>query len=199
MLQTEFGKKCLSTQDFRIFLCWTGKWQRPLQIKIWYISARSFIIFKLAFYNREKKRNDIPFILVDAIQSDKGIYLRLITWFAVVGTVLENSSPEAFFGMLLCLGKSIVKNQTVDFPHLSLLSFGPNVKNTMQQVGMFQTSRFSSSFFLFSFIHTRSPWSLIDQFENSIVILKAKAKHTQYMAKIKQIALKIAGGSAQCW
>lgn len=79
---------------------------------------------------------------------------------------------------------------------LFFLSFGPNVKNMIKQFDRFQKSHFSSSYF-FSFIHTRSPWPLIDQFENSIGILKAKAK--PYMAKIKQIALKMAGGSVQCW
>lgn len=125
---------------------------------------------------------------MDTKQSDKGIYLRFITWSAFFGLVV--------FGMILWIGKSIVKNQTVDFPHLPLLTFGPNVKNMMKQVGMIQTSSFSS-FFFFSFIHIKLPWSLMDQLANLVGILKAKAKHMQYTAKIKQRPLNIAGGSAQ--
>lgn len=112
--------------------------------------------------------NSIPFILLDAIQSDKGIFdsSHGLHWLAQsLKTV-----PQDFFGMT---GKSIVKNQTVDFPHFSLLIFGPKVKNMMQQAAMFQISHFSSFFFC-SFIYTRSPWSLIDHSESPIGILKAK-------------------------
>lgn len=147
ILQIEFVKKCLSTQHFRIFLCWTWK-QETFKIKIWYISVRNVIIFKLAFYNRNQKKNDIPFIVLDTkkkvikasiLDSSHGLH-----WLGQSSKTV----PHVIFGMLFCLGKSVVKNQTVDFPHLPLLSFGPCVKNMMQQVGMFRTSHFSFSFFL---------------------------------------------------
>lgn len=158
--------------------------------KIWCISEEITQFLNCYFTTERKKR--IIFLLFYWIQNK-----------VMEASILDSSHGLHFLGWLSLEWFSGLENPQLKiklwiFPIFLSWLLSLMWRIWRNKLGWFKNPPFLLNF-SFSFIHIKPPWSLMDQFENLIGILKAKAKHMQYMAKIKQIPLRIAGGSAQCW